>query len=64
MGPDGSNSGVDRVETVLVLCLGVAAVGYGVARVTDLVSYTLPPLVYLLAGALLMLWGISLLWRR
>jgi len=55
---------VGRVETSLVLCLGLGAVGYGVGRSTDTISYTLPAFVYLLAGALLMLWGILLVWRR
>jgi sulfite exporter TauE/SafE len=59
-----ADSRVGRVETVLVLCLGIGAVGYGVGRSMDLVSDTLPGVVYLLAGALLMLWGISLVWRE
>jgi len=64
MGPAETDARTVSVETILVLCLGVAAVGYGVAQLTNTISYTLPGLVYLLAGALLVLWGVSLAWRR
>jgi hypothetical protein len=64
MESDDSETRAGRVETVLVLCLGIGAMGYGVGRSTDLVSYTLPGVVYLLAGALLALWGVSLARRR
>jgi len=61
---DRPDTATGHLETALVLCFGVAAVGYGLARLTDVISYTLPGPVYLLAGVLLMLWGISLVWRR
>ena len=61
---DRPDTRAGHVETVLVLCFGVAAVGYGLARLTNVISYTLPGFVYLLAGALLMLGGVSLVWRR
>jgi hypothetical protein len=64
MAYSGSDTRVGHVETILVLCFSVAAIGYGVALWTNVVSYTLPGFVYLLAGALLALWGISLVRRR
>jgi len=64
MDSDGTGAGIGLVETILVLCLGVAAIGYGVAQLTNVISYTLPGFVYVLAGVLLALWGVSLVWRR
>lgn len=63
MAHDTSETGVGRLESALVLCLGLAAVGYGLARSLDLLSYSLPGPVSLLAGALLAVWGGSL-YRR
>jgi hypothetical protein len=63
MTHDASETSVGRLESALVLCLGLAAVGYGVARSVGLLSDSLPGPVYVLAGALLAGWGLSIYLR-
>lgn len=52
--------GVDLTETVLLMCLGLLLIIYAVARWTDIFTYTLPAIVYLILGIVLSLWGVSL----
>ncbi|SDR30980.1 hypothetical protein SAMN04489842_3190 [Natronobacterium texcoconense] len=62
-GPHDSSTGHSRIESVLLLCLGLVLVGYGVGRLTDTIAYSIPGVVYLVGGAGLLIWGLSLQYR-
>lgn len=51
---------VSQTETVLLIGLGLLLVIYAVAQWIDIFTYTLPAIVYLILGIVLLLWGVSL----
>ncbi|MFC6826712.1 hypothetical protein [Halopelagius fulvigenes] len=59
-----SGAGVGRATAVAQLCFGLALVGYGAAQWTNLVTATLPAVVSLAGGAVLLILGVTLLYRR
>ncbi|AFZ72824.1 hypothetical protein SAMN05443661_11415 [Natronobacterium gregoryi] len=57
MASRDSSTEHSRIEGVLLLCLGLALVGYGVGQRTDTIEYSVPGVVSLVGGTTLLVWG-------